>query len=323
MTDDDKAQPGPGPGAARRANANGTSQHVVLVTGASGAGRTTAIRALEDFGYEIIENLPMGLIPRLLQGEPHDRPLALGVDVRTQGFSAETMVETVDMLVADPEVDVELLFLDCRAEVLAQRYSETRRRHPLSRDEGPIRGIEREIGLLTPVRDRADVLIDTSDLTVHDLKAEIQRWLGIDSKGALHVTVQSFSYKRGMPRGLDLAFDVRFLQNPHWVPELRPLTGHDPRVAAHVAADPRYAEFYHRVSELVTFLMPAYAEEGKSHLTVGFGCTGGRHRSVALAESLSQTLAAAGWQVSTRHREVDSALHQGAAEKGETGGRPG
>ena len=148
MTDDDKAQPGPGPGAARRANANGTSQHVVLVTGASGAGRTTAIRALEDFGYEIIENLPMGLIPRLLQGEPHDRPLALGVDVRTQGFSAETMVETVDMLVADPEVDVELLFLDCRAEVLAQRYSETRRRHPLSRDEGPVRGIEREIGLL-------------------------------------------------------------------------------------------------------------------------------------------------------------------------------
>ncbi|MCB1329175.1 MAG: RNase adapter RapZ [Maritimibacter sp.] len=321
MTDDGRTRTGPG--AAGRAEANGTSQHVVLVTGASGAGRTTAIRALEDFGYEIIDNLPMRLIPRLLQGEPHDRPLALGIDVRTQGFSAEALVETLDALVADPEVDVELLFLDCRAEVLAQRYSETRRRHPLSPDESPIRGIEREIGLLTHVRDRADVLIDTSDLTVHEAKAEIQRLLGIGNRDALHVTVQSFSYKRGMPRGLDLAFDVRFLQNPHWVPELRPLTGRDPRVAAHVAADPRYAEFYKRVSELVAFLMPAYAEEGKSHLTVGFGCTGGRHRSVALAESLSQTLAAAGWQVSTRHREVDSALDQGAAGQGETGGKPG
>ena len=147
--------------------------------------------------------------------------------------------------------------------MLAQRYSETRRRHPLSADESPIRGIEREIDLLTPVRARADVLIDTSDLTVHELKAELQRWLGIGRRDALHVTVQSFSYKRGMPRGLDLAFDVRFLQNPHWVPELRPLTGRDPAVAAHVAADPRYAEFFDRVTGLVTFLMPAYAEEGK------------------------------------------------------------
>ncbi len=301
----------------------GAPQHVVLVTGASGAGRTTAIRALEDFGYEVIDNLPMRLIPRLLTGGQIDHPLALGIDVRTQGFSAQALVETVDALGEDPNIDVELLFLDCRAEVLAQRYSETRRRHPLSPDESPIRGIEREIDLLIPVRARADVLIDTSDLTVHEAKAELQRWLGIDNRDALHVTVQSFSYKRGMPRGLDLAFDVRFLQNPHWVAALRPLTGCDPAVAAHVAADPRYPEFFERVSGLVAFLMPAYAEEGKSHLSIGFGCTGGRHRSVALAESLSKTLAAAGWQVSTRHREVDSALPQRAASKGETGGKPG
>ncbi len=309
--------------AAAPGRGTGASQHVVLVTGASGAGRTTAIRALEDFGYEVIDNLPMRLIPRLLSGGPVEHPLALGVDVRTQGFSAEALVDTVDELVADPHVDVELLFLDCRAEVLARRYSETRRRHPLSPDESPIRGIEREIELLVPVRARADVLIDTSDLTVHDAKAEIQRWLGIETGDALHVTVQSFSYKRGMPRGLDIALDVRFLNNPHWVPELRPLTGRDPEVAAHVAADPRYPEFLERVTGLVTFLMPAYAEEGKSHLSIGFGCTGGRHRSVALAETLSRTLAAAGWQVSTRHREIESALAQGVASKGETGGKPG
>jgi len=301
----------------------GASQNVVLVTGASGAGRTTAIRALEDFGYEVIDNLPLRLIPRLLSGGPVEHPLALGIDVRTQGFSAEALVKTVDALVADPEVDVELLFLDCRAEVLAHRYSETRRRHPLSPDESPIRGIEREIDLLIPVRARADVLIDTSDLTVHDAKAEIQRWLGIEKRDALHVTVQSFSYKRGMPRGLDLAFDVRFLRNPHWVPALRPFTGQDPQVAEHVASDPRYPEFLERVTGLVTFLMPAYAEEGKSHLSIGFGCTGGRHRSVALAETLSKTLAAAGWQVSTRHREVESALPQGVAPEGDTGGKPG
>lgn len=299
------------------------SQHVVLVTGASGAGRTTAIRALEDYGYEVIDNLPMRLIPRLMTGGPVDHPMALGIDVRTRGFSAEALVETVDGLVADPGIDVELLFLDCRAGVLAQRYSETRRRHPLSPAESPIRGIEREIDLLVPVRARADVLIDTSDLTVHELKAEIQRWLGVETRDALQVTVQSFSYKRGMPHGLDLAFDVRFLQNPHWVPALRPLTGRDRRVAAHVAADPRYPEFLERLTGLITFLMPAYAEEGKSHLTIGFGCTGGRHRSVALAETLSKTLAAAGWQVSTRHREIDGALSDSAASTGETGGKPG
>lgn len=280
------------------------AQHVVLVTGASGAGRTTAIRALEDFGYEVIDNLPLRLIPRLLSGEPLEHPLALGLDVRTQGFSAGALVETVDELVADPDVRVELLVLDCRPEVLAQRYSETRRRHPLAGSESPIRGIEREIDLLAPLRARADVLIDTSDLTVHDLKAEIQRWLGIDESDALGVTVQSFSYKRGLPRGLDLAFDVRFLRNPHWDPALRPLTGLDPAVAAHVAEDPRYAEFLDRLIGLLTLLMPAYAEEGKSHITIGFGCTGGRHRSVALAETVSKTLAEAGWRVSTRHREL-------------------
>jgi len=281
------------------------AQHVVLVTGASGAGRSTAIRALEDFGYEAIDNLPLNLIPRLIAGGPLEHPLALGIDVRTRDFSADALAEAVDALVADPRLDVELLFLDCRAGVLAQRFSETRRRHPMAGDDSTIQGIEREIGLLAPIRTRADVLIDTSDLSVHELKAEIQHWLGMEEGEALSVSVQSFSYKRGVPRGLDLVFDVRFLQNPHWQPDLRPLNGLDARVAEHVAEDPRYEGFLSRVSDLLGFLLPAYAAEGKAHLAVGFGCTGGRHRSVALAETVAKALAAEGWRVSIRHREID------------------
>lgn len=280
-------------------------QRIVLVTGASGAGRTTAIRVLEDFGYEVIDNLPLSLIPRLLNGPPPEHPLALGIDVRTRGFSANALTELIDQLATDPGSSAELLYLDCRSDVLVRRYSETRRRHPLAGDAGLVEGIEREIALLAPVRERADVLIDTSDLTVHDLKAELARWLGLEEGDALAVSVQSFSYKRGVPRGLDLVFDVRFLNNPHWEPDLRPRDGRDPEVAAYVAADPRYEEFRDRVLGLITFLMPAYAAEGKAHLAIGFGCSGGRHRSVALAETVAKALAEAGWRVSTRHRELD------------------
>lgn len=281
------------------------AQHVVLVTGASGAGRTTAIRALEDFGYEAIDNLPLSLIPRLIAGGPLEHPLALGLDVRTRDFSADALAEAIDALVSDPRLAVELLFLDCRAGVLAQRFSETRRRHPMAGDDSTIQGIEREIELLAPIRTRADVLIDTSDLSVHDLKAEIQHWLGMEEGEALSVSVQSFSYKRGVPRGLDLVFDVRFLQNPHWQPDLRPLNGLDASVAEHVAEDPRYEGFLARVTDLLRFLLPAYAAEGKAHLAVGFGCTGGRHRSVAITETVAKALAAEGWRVSIRHREID------------------
>lgn len=302
-----------GKSAARRA------QHVVLVTGASGAGRTTALRALEDFGYEVIDNMPMRLIPRLITGEPPDHPLVLGIDVRTRGFSAAALAETIDELVADPRLDVELLFLECRATVLSRRYSETRRRHPLSPDDNPMRGIEREIDLLEPIRARSDMLIDTSDITVHELKAELQSWIGLEDSETLSVAVQSFSYKRGVPRGLDLVFDVRFLRNPHWNPELRPLTGQDDAVARYVAGDPRYDEFFDRICGLIEFLLPAYSEEGKAHLSIGFGCTGGRHRSVALAEAAAKRLAAKDWRVSIRHRELEAP----AAMAGQgTGGRP-
>lgn len=187
--------------AAERAGRPRSEQRIVLVTGASGAGRTTAIRALEDFGFEVIDNLPLSLIPRLLAGPPLDHPLALGIDVRTRGFSAAALTELIDWITAEPTLSAELVFLDCRADVLVRRFSETRRRHPLAGDMGLVQGIEREIAMLVPVRERADVLIDTSDITVHELKAEVAGSLRLDEGDALAISVQSFSYKRGVPRG--------------------------------------------------------------------------------------------------------------------------
>ncbi len=284
---------------------------IVLVTGPSGAGRTTAVNALEDLGFEVIQNLPLSLLSRLLDGPPIDRPLALGLDTRNRDFSTAALIEAIDRLASVGGAEV--LYLDCRPEVLVRRYSETRRRHPLAPDETPETGITREADLLQPVRGRADVLIDTSDMTPHDLRAEIAHWFAVSGAGRLAVTLQSFSYKRGLPRGLDMVFDVRFLRNPYWDPDLRPLTGQDPRVAAHVAEDTRFAPFVDRLTGLLTFLLPAYVDEGKAHLSVGFGCTGGQHRSVAVAERLALALAQAGWQVSTRHRELDRRTTGGAS----------
>lgn len=286
---------------------------IVLVTGASGAGRTTAIRALEDVGYEVIDNLPLSLIERLLDGGPPDHPLALGVDVRNRDFSVERMVQVIEWLNERFGSGFEILYLDCSREVLLRRYSETRRRHPLAPAESPGDGILRELELLEPVRARASVLIDTSELSPHEAKDEVLRWMGRSGTDMLAVAVQSFSYKRGMARGLDLVFDTRFLRNPHWDPTLRALDGRTAEVAAYVAEDPRFDEFFDRVHGLVAFLLPAHGEEGKSHLSIGFGCTGGKHRSVALAEKLANALAQAGWRVSIRHRELE---HRGGMPPG-------
>lgn len=278
--------------------------HVILVTGPSGAGRSSTLHVLEDIGFEIIDNLPISLIPRLLSGTP-ERNLALGVDVRNRDFSTDAvldLIDGVDLALADR---IKVLYLDCRPHILINRYSETRRRHPLAPDETPEAGIAREIDLLAPVMARADWLIDTSAMSPHDLKAEVQAIFDPDGEIGLSVSVQSFSYKRGVPRGLDMVFDVRFLRNPHWEPGLRAGTGEDPRVVDYIAQDPRFAPFFEKTLDLVEFLLPAYAQEGKSHLAIGFGCTGGRHRSVALTESMAKALAIKGWQVSIRHRELE------------------
>lgn len=280
-------------------------QNLILVTGPSGAGRSTAISALEDLGVETIDNLPLSLLPRLLEGPPLGRAIALGVDVRNRDFSASGLIELIDGLTRRPDVTLEVLYLDCRADVLVRRYSETRRRHPLAPAQPPLVGVQQETDLLVPIKARADFLIDTSELTPHDLKHELVQWMGATPSQRMAVSVQSFSYKRGVPRGIDLVFDCRFLRNPHWVPDLRGMNGRDKQVADYVQDDPRYPEFFERVSGLIEFLLPAHLAEGKAHLSIGFGCSGGQHRSVAVAEKLGDTLETAGWQISRRHRELE------------------
>jgi UPF0042 nucleotide-binding protein len=280
-------------------------QSVLLVTGPSGAGRSTAIHALEDLGYEVIDNLPLSLVPRLIDGPPHARPLALGLDVRNRDFNTTALIELIDSLTRDPRIVPEVLYLDCAPEELSRRYSQTRRRHPLAPAETASQGIEREADLLRPVRARADHLIDTTDMSPHDLKAEIARWFARVTPARLAVSLQSFSYRRGVPRGVDTVFDVRFLKNPYWSPALRDRDGRDPAVAAHIAEDPRFEAFFQKLTDLILFLLPAHVAEGKAHLTIGFGCTGGQHRSVAVAEKLGIVLSQAGWAVALRHRELE------------------
>lgn len=281
------------------------SPRVVLVTGPSGAGRTTALRVFEDLGYEIIDNLPISMIPRLFTGAAPEHPIALGIDVRNRDFSTHAILDLIDAGEAGWSDRIQVLYLDCRPDVLVNRYSETRRRHPVSPNETPEAGIAKEIDLLQPIRIRADVLIDTSEMSPHDLKSELLAVFEAGEDANLSVSVQSFSYKRGVPRGLDLVFDVRFLRNPHWDPTLRGLTGQFEGVVDYVTADERFLPFFDKTRDLIEFLLPAYRDEGKSHLAIGFGCTGGRHRSVTLAERMAKALADKGWQVSIRHRELE------------------
>lgn len=283
-------------------------RRIVFVTGPSGAGRSSALNVLEDAGFEVIDNLPLRLIPVLFDAHEQSRPLALGIDARNRDFSTNTVIDLLGGLALREGIVAELLFLDCSTDVLLNRFSETRRRHPMAPADRPADGIEAEQQLLAPLRARADVLIDTSTLNVHELRAEVEHWFAPGGKRHLSVTVQSFSYKRGLPRSVDMVYDCRFLKNPYWQPELRALNGTDAAVAAHVATDARFESFAQQVLDLSLLILPACREEGKSHFSVAFGCTGGQHRSVTLAERHALQLAEAGWQVSIRHREL-SARH--------------
>lgn len=278
---------------------------VVLVTGPSGAGRSTAINAFEDLGYETIDNIPLALLPRLISGPVTGRPMALGIDVRTRDFTVSGVLDAYDSLRSDDMIEPTLLFVDCQTDALLRRYSETRRRHPMAPDQTPLLGIEMEADLLKELRGRADVLIDTTPLTPHDLKAEIGSLFSAPGVAGLAVSVQSFSYKRGVPRGIDMVMDCRFLRNPYWDQSLRGKTGQDSEVLDYVSADPTYHAFFEQLTQMARLLLPAYRDEGKAHFSIGLGCTGGQHRSVAVAEELAKALDAEGWQVSKRHREME------------------
>jgi UPF0042 nucleotide-binding protein len=286
-------------------NSDPTTKRVVLVTGPSGAGRSSAIKVLEDLGFEAIDNMPLRLIPALLDDLDAGKSMALGIDPRTRDFSLAAVVDALGLIAQDASVVPELLYLDCATEVLLRRFSETRRRHPLAEGGRLVAGIERELKILGPVRELADILIDTSDLNVHELRTEVEHWFSNGANHRLSVSVQSFSYKRGLPRSVDMVFDCRFLKNPYWEPSLRSATGKEQRVADYIASDSRFVPFLKKVQDLALWLLPAYLDEGKSHLSIAFGCTGGQHRSVAMAENLATTLNTEGWQVSLRHRELD------------------
>ena len=277
---------------------------VVLVTGLSGAGHSTALRYLEDRGFEAIDNLPIRLLKRILKDDEGLRPLAIGMDTRTRGFATQKFLETLDALVERSGRDIRLVFLDSEDEVLERRFTETRRRHPLATDRPLADGIAAERRLLAPLQERATHQIDTSGLHTSELGRLLSGKLGLADGSGLSVFVTSFSYRKGLPREADLVFDVRFLRNPHYEEALRPLTGLDGDVARYVESDSGFDDFFHRLTALLSPLLPRYEAEGKSYLTLAVGCTGGRHRSVALAEKLAQWLLMEGRSVTVGHRDL-------------------
>ncbi len=278
---------------------------VLLVTGVSGAGKSSALKALEDLGYEAVDNVPISLMGRLVGPGDFPHPIAVGIDIRTRDFDAEAFLGEIDALVERRDTTVELVFLDCDDDVLGRRYEETRRRHPLAVDRPVSDGIRRERQLIGPLRERADRIIDTSDMSLGDFKGVLDGHFGAAEAPGLAVFVTSFAYRHGLPRDADLVFDVRFLKNPHYDPALRPLTGRDQAVAAHIAEDDGFDPFFERLCDFLEPLLERYAAEGKSYLTIAFGCTGGRHRSVFVAERLAGWLNGLGQTIQLRHRDLD------------------
>ena len=277
---------------------------IILVTGMSGAGRSTALKTLEDMGYEAFDNLPLTLVPALIESAAADAPaIAVGADLRTRGFAIESMLGTLDAAVGRTARRLEVLFIDCDDERLERRYTETRRPHPLARDRPVTDGIRLERRTVFPLRDRADLVIDTSNLTAADLKRLLIGHFALETVG-LRVFVISFAYRQGVPRDADLVFDVRFLDNPYYDPELRPLIGSDAKVAAYIERDPGFRPFFAALWRLLQQLLPLYEKEGKTYLTIGIGCTGGRHRSVYVADRFAAQLRAAGVRTELSHRDL-------------------
>jgi UPF0042 nucleotide-binding protein len=277
---------------------------LLLVTGMSGAGKSTVLDALEDMGWDVVDNLPADLLEPFVHGdgECRVRSVAVGMDVRSRGFEPEALHRLIHSI---DGVAPEILYLDCAEGELIRRYDETRRRHPLAPDRPAEDGIARERRLTFPLRAAADSVLDTTDLSPAELRDELRRRYGGDSDQPV-LTVASFAFARGISRTADLVFDLRFLANPHWVDELRPLTGTDEPVRAYLAQEPAWAETMERIEALLIDWIPRYWAAGKTYVTVAFGCTGGRHRSVAAAVEMAERLRRAGFAPNVRHRDLAS-----------------
>lgn len=287
-------------------------RHVLLVTGMSGAGKLTVLRTLEDMGWEVVDNLPLNLLRWMLRaplvddGEPI-RPLAVSLGAHTRAFYVERLIDLVTQLNKHGGYDVGTLFLDCSTPELERRYSETRRRHPLALDRPAVDGIEQEREILEPLRRWTNRLIDTTALKANELQADIRAAFGGEQAVTPTLTVVSFGFSRGLPRNADLVFDMRFLQNPHWVPTLREGTGLDAPVVEYIQADPAYEDSVRRIEELLVTLLPRYGAGGKSYVTVAIGCTGGKHRSVHIADRIARRLREAGFSPTLLHRDLRTA----------------
>lgn len=301
----------------------GEPLRVVLVTGLSGAGKVSVLRALEDLGYEAVDNPPLPMLEEMVART--ERKLAIGVDARTRGFDAAHVLDTLHRLRGRPGLRPELVYVTADPAVLLRRYSETRRRHPLSPQGRVIDGIGEERILTAALRDRADLIIDTSALPLAEMRQEVERHFGAsgDARGRMAVTLISFAYKFGLPPDADLVFDARFLRNPHYDPILQPRTGLDAEVGAYVEADPDFAAFFGSVTGLLELLLPRFVQEGKKYATIAVGCTGGRHRSVYVVERLASHLASRfaagdadiGWRVHRAHRELEHSRPVPGAER--------
>jgi len=281
--------------------------HLVVISGLSGSGKTHAIKCFEDLGFFCVDNLPPALLPKFaelcIQREGEVRHVALGIDIRERGFLSDlfTNLDRVKSL----GVPVELLFLEAKDEALVRRFSESRRPHPLLPNSPVLEGVQLERDRLLELRRRADRIIDTSDLTVHELKDLLARhYLQPDQERRLTISLLTFGYKFGVPYEADLVFDVRFLRNPNFVEDLKPLSGEDPRVQSYVLDDHDAVTFLGHLEALCKFLIPCFQRERRSYLTLAIGCTGGRHRSVAVASRLRDSFAGLGHQVLLRHRDL-------------------
>ena len=283
-------------------------QRILLVTGVLGAGKTTALRTLEDMGWEAIDNFPIRLLDRLLETEPGSArldagsPLAIGFDTRTRGFDPQKTIDRVKKLTERPDLSVTTLFLDCGGAELERRYNESRRRHPMSADKPAATGIAAERELLEPLRRWADVVISTTDYSTNDLQQAIREHFGAITPSRATVTISSF----GFSPLADLVFDMRFLANPHWDDTLRPMTGRDAPVGDYIRKDPAFDEAFARIRDLLLLLLPRFEAQGKAYVNIAFGCTGGRHRSVFMAEQIASALRDSGFSPTLLHRNLAS-----------------
>ena len=270
----------------------------LIITGLSGAGLSSVLKSLEDLGYEAFDNFPLSLVPALIKDSPEPSRLAIGIDTRTRGFAPDKVLETATKL------DALLVYITCDNAVLQKRFTETRRRHPLA-DGAPVSiGIARERDLLRPFKDRADLTIDSSDLSVHDVRHILEGHFGSHHDQHLSISLISFGFRHGLPREADIVMDVRFLKNPHWDAELKPKTGLEPEIGNYIRTDPEFNAFIERFQALLEPLIPRYKTEGKHYLTIAIGCTGGRHRSVFVVEQLRKWLDTQGHNVHLTHRDL-------------------